>query len=210
MSARAKAGAGVREAVAGLQRLRTTVASLPARLSWAFAGAVHRIGWGGVAGCVLILLGTAALLYSSLHLEAVVERDRERLSRTIAEKRTRIQPISEAMQSPVARLEQFYGEFPLVGDIPGSLGIVVRLAAAHDLALDQGQYRLGAEAAGPLLRYEMKLPVRGSYRQIRAFVEELLVEVPSFALDGVEFKREAVGDASLDAAIEFSLYVRAR
>lgn len=197
-------------ALAALRGTRSALASVPARLSWLFAGILHKVGWGGVGGAALIVVGTAALLYSSVHLDAVVERDRQQLNRTIAENRKRPQPIAETQQSPVARLEQFYGEFPLVADIPASLGVVVRLAAVHGLALDQGQYRLGAEAAGPLLRYEMKLPVRGSYRQVRAFVEELLVEVPAFALDGVEFKRDAVGDAALDAAIAFSLYVRAR
>lgn len=204
MNARATA------ALAALQTMRSIVLSLPARLSWAFAGVLHRIGWLGIAGVALILLGIATLLFSSLHLEPVVERDREGLAQALADTRSRPRPITEERQSPGARLEQFYGDFPVVADIPATLGTLVTLAAANGLALEQGQYRLGAEPAGSLLRYEMKLPVRGSYRQIRGFVEAVLVEVPSYALDGIEFKREAVRDTALDAVLDFSLYVRAR
>jgi hypothetical protein len=60
------------------------------------------------------------------------------------------------------------------------------------------------------MRYQMKLPVRGTYRQLRQFIEQALAQLPSLALDGVEFRREAVGAAGLESGVEFSLYVRPR
>ncbi len=188
--------------------LLAAVRTLPARLSWSGGGVLHRIGWSGVAGMLLGAAGIAALLFAGLHLEPAVQSDRDQLARVIAEQRDRPGAATELPASPTQRLEAFYGGFPAVADIPAGLGRLVKLAAADGLALEQGQYRLAAEAAGPLLRYEMKLPVRGTYRQVRRFVEAALVDAPYLALDRIEFRREAVGDAALEASVEFSLYVR--
>ncbi|MBC7779050.1 MAG: hypothetical protein H7125_02995 [Proteobacteria bacterium] len=192
-------------------RLRNGAATLVPRMTWAIAGVVHRLGWIGLGGVALLVLGVAVVLYSQLHLEPMLELERSSLEREVEARKG--QPsivITERQSAPTTRLETFYEAFPDTAQIPNVLGVLVKLASRHQLKLEQGQYRLAPEAGGPLLRYQVKLPITGAYPQLRTFVEDVLHEVPSFALDSVQFRRESIGAPALDAEVEFSLYVRAR
>ena len=79
-------------------------------------------------------------------------------------------------------------------------------AAAQKLVLEQGEYRLSSDKTGKLARYQVTLPVKGSYLQIRQFVDQALIDVPVATLDDINFKREAIGATQLEARIKFTLY----
>jgi len=68
---------------------------------------------------------------------------------------------------------------------------------------------LSPDKTGKLARYQVTLPVKGSYVQIRQFVDQALIDVPVAALDDINFKREAIGATQLEARIKFTLYVGA-
>jgi hypothetical protein len=51
------------------------------------------------------------------------------------------------------------------------------------------------------------LPVTGEYRQIRAFLTELSAEIPALALENVQFSRQNVSDAAVEARIRLALYL---
>lgn len=57
------------------------------------------------------------------------------------------------------------------------------------------------------MRYEMILPVRGSYPQIRAFIADALEAVPAIALVDVIIKREDIKVGKLDVRLSMSLYL---
>ena len=57
--------------------------------------------------------------------------------------------------------------------------------------------------------YEVDLPVKGSYVQIRKFIVKVLNAMPSAALEEVSFKRESVGSGELEARIRFTIYMSA-
>ena len=53
----------------------------------------------------------------------------------------------------------------------------------------------------------MTLPVSGSYEQVRGFIAAALRDVPSLALDDIEFQREKIGDAQLETKVNMTLYL---
>jgi hypothetical protein len=75
------------------------------------------------------------------------------------------------------------------------------------VALDSGEYRLSRTAGERLARYEITLPLKGSYAQIRGFVADVLAAVPAAVLDEVNLRREGVDSARLDARVRLTLYV---
>lgn len=195
---------------ARLASLRKLLASLPPRAAWTFAGVVHSVGWAGVAGILLMVAGAAGLVYSGAWLEPALDRERTAVAEAARQSKALPAPAADVRPPPSARLDQFHAEFPAVAEIPVAIGAVLKIATGHGMSLDQGQYRLVGDPGGPMMRYQITLPVRGSYRQLRAFVEQALAELPALALDGVEFRREAVGAAQLESVVEFSLYVHPR
>lgn len=84
----------------------------------------------------------------------------------------------------------------------------VQVAAAHNgLSLEKGEYRLLRDAQFPLARYQITLPVSGSYAQVRGFVNEVLDRVPSAALEDLTMKRESIGAPQLESRVRLVLFL---
>ena len=68
------------------------------------------------------------------------------------------------------------------------------IGTATGVAMQSGNYRT-QQAAGRLERYELQLPVSGSYAQIRDFLNRALAEIPALSLDQMTLRRDGRNDA---------------
>ena len=84
---------------------------------------------------------------------------------------------------------------------------MVKAATQQGLELSGADYRMEREKEIKLARYEMVLPVRGQYAQVRGFVAEALRAVPAMSLADVAVKREGVASDLLDVNLKFNLYL---
>ncbi|WP_310614502.1 hypothetical protein [Limnohabitans sp.] len=127
------------------------------------------------------------------------------------------------------QLGAFYEYFPAESQMVAILAKLHDAAPRRNLSLPQGEYRLigagsgsslssglassgQASSAGPrnlLMRYEIVLPVKGNYQDIRGYVSDVLMEQPGIALDALTFTRENNARVGVDAELHFTLYVRA-
>ncbi|MBV8125076.1 MAG: hypothetical protein JO370_13495 [Paucibacter sp.] len=84
-------------------------------------------------------------------------------------------------------------------------------ATAHESGIDlgAGEYRWAREAHAETDRYQVRLPVKGSYASIRGFCEQVLVKLPFASLDDFSLKRESIGDAEVEAQLQFSFHLHA-
>ena len=57
------------------------------------------------------------------------------------------------------------------------------------------------------MRYQFTLPVRGTYPQIRKFVDGALADVPALSLDSIQFERRKIGDATVDAKLKLVVFL---
>lgn len=165
------------------------------------------LGWPGVLGLAL-LVGAASVYLTVVQDKTtrLAELKRESASLKSRIERTAKSGIPET--GSVEELNKFYGFFG--GTLLTEwLNKLYAAAAAQNLTLEQGEYRLSPDKTGKLARYQITLPVKGSYVQIRQFVDQALIDVPVAALDDIDFKREAIGATQLEARIKFTLYVRA-
>jgi hypothetical protein len=106
-------------------------------------------------------------------------------------------------------LRRFYGLLPPVERLNEELERIYTLAQAARLDLMQGEYRLEKRSAGPVA-YRITLPVRGSYAQVRSFLDAVLREVPIASVDGLRFERKRIADSQLDAQLRLTLHFRPR
>ena len=107
------------------------------------------------------------------------------------------------------QLAAFYDYFPAEGQMVEILARLHDAAPRRNLSLPQGEYRLVGGTSQPLMRYEMVLPVKGNYQDIRGYVSDVLMEQPGIALDALTLMRENNTRVGVDAELHFTLYVRA-
>ena len=104
-------------------------------------------------------------------------------------------------------LQVFYEFFPNIDSTPFWINEVVQSAAEHTVEISGTEYRMVREKDIKLARYEMRVPVRGRYAQVRGFIADALRAVPPMALVDVAIKREGVDSELLDANLKFNLYL---
>lgn len=162
------------------------------------------IGAVGTIGLVLLACAPPAwwLLVQRPHQEAADIRV------DIARLRTRRIGAAERAAEPTAQaqLERFRAAFPDAATMPAALTELSRLAGANRVVLASGDYRLAEERPLGMLRYEVRYPVKGAWRDVFMLLAALLNEVPNLALDEVVFKRESQGAAEVDAQLRLSLF----
>jgi hypothetical protein len=110
---------------------------------------------------------------------------------------------------PTGQLEKFHHFFSIQGSAQNALLQLFAIAAAQKLSLDQADYQFVRDRELKLARYNITLPVKGSYSQVRAFVAQALNDVPNLALENIAFNRQKIEDASIEAQLHFTLYLSA-
>ena len=104
-------------------------------------------------------------------------------------------------------LQVFYDFFPRSDSSPFWINELDKLAKNRGVEVSRGDYRLVLEKEAKLARYEIQLPVRGSYPQLRAFIADALQAVPALALASVVIKRENIQTGRIDANLGMHLYL---
>jgi hypothetical protein len=116
-------------------------------------------------------------------------------------------PAGQVKLDDSQALQVFYEFFPRSDSSPYWINELDNIARKRGAELSRGDYRLILEKGSKLARYEIQLPVRGSYPQIRAFIADALQAVPALALVDITFKREATQSGRLDVRLGMHLYL---
>ncbi len=109
--------------------------------------------------------------------------------------------------SPSAQLASFYAYFNTDDRLTDSLAKVYAVARSLGLEMKRADYRLNSQPGRKLDRYQMTVPIQGSYTAIRAFVTAVLRAQPTMALEQVQFQRKDIGDPIVDAQVSFTFYL---
>lgn len=170
--------------------------------------ALRQLGWPGVVA-LLVLLGTALFHVTvtvplQARLEQLQGQQREQ-ERDIARLH---QSASKPQASPELRLARFYQSFPPRESAPFWLEKIYAAAEAQTLTLPKGEYKISPDQSGRLWRYEISLPVSGSYARLRAFLSQVLQDNPAAALADLRFKRESIGQDQVEATIRLVVLLR--
>ena len=150
---------------------------------------VDHIGLAGVAAIVML---AAAAAFSSFVLRPLEQRGalmQERLSQKAPPAETgKVAAVYEFLKKP----EETTDWLAKLHGIGTATGVELRSAT----------YRT-RETEGRIERYEIVLPVTGSYAQIRDFLKRALAEIPVMSLDSLSLKRK---DDSIQAEMRLTLH----
>lgn len=176
------------------------------RLAWAARRWRQSVGWPLAIGCSALV---ACLLVYILEIVPLAARlDTQQESLAALQSRGEARSDLRSTRPATEQLTAFYAFFPASEVVPEVLGRLFEGAARENLAVPQGEYRQSHEVAGRLTRYELILPLKGSYPGLRRFIAQALRDTPSLSLQGVTFNRQGAGEIGVEAQVRFALYVR--
>ena len=111
---------------------------------------------------------------------------------------------------PAADLDAFYRSFPADEALTDLLAKLHRIGDAHGLALQQADYHAVEDGGRRLGQYRISIPVPATYPQLKAFLAEALGDMPNLSLDQLSVQKRAVGEATVEVQMQFTLYLRQR
>lgn len=180
------------------------------RLAWVLR---WHLGWAGNAGLALLLLS----LLLALGLAWPRSMALQQLQRDVAAMH-KAMPQHQGQwidRSPQASLNTFYQFLPAEQEANALLSQLLQLAEHHGLAPEKVDYSLQRETAAHFSRYQLNIPLRGSYRDIRRFMAAALNSTPALALNEINFKRleddlnagPGQAQAEVEAKLRLTLYL---
>ncbi|KAA0959336.1 GspMb/PilO family protein [Pseudomonas sp. ANT_H12B] len=108
---------------------------------------------------------------------------------------------------PQRQLDDFRSKLPSQPQATVAIDKIYALAAQERITLARGEYSLGIDPKTHLARYQILLPVRGTYPQLRRFLHALLGQLPAVVVEDVEFQRKKIADTDLTGRIRMTLYL---
>ncbi len=168
------------------------------------------LGWPGMAG--IGLMTACAAFYFSTIQEAQEKFATARVGALAIEDQLKLAGHGQGpdMHAPEEQVAQFYRMFPRDSDLPQCLEKIFSSAESQGIGLDRGEYKVIRDKEGGLVRFQMTFPVKGSYPSIRKYLSSLMADMPTLSLQQVKFKRQKVGDATVEANINLVLFLLER
>ncbi len=166
---------------------------------------IEQLGWPGKVA-IALFAGVAIFIQAALR---PLEIENQRLDKSL-ERATKQLPSANSSlirtASPSAKLAAFYQFFRREEVTTDWLAKLHAVAEGSGVEMRIAEYQL-VKGPGKLDRYEIALPLAGDYAQIRAFLENALLQIPVLSLDQVNFRRKRVNDLSVETDIRFTLHM---
>lgn len=164
-----------------------------------------QLGAPGLAALALLAGAVLFLVIAVKPLEARNEQLEKQLARTLRQDPASGYSLPRA-SVPAAQLVAFYQFFESERTANDWLARLHAIGREAGVEFRSAGYRM-RDTGTRVERYEIALPVTGSYAQIRAFLESALAEIPVLSLDQVSFSKQNVSEPWVQAELRLSLHL---
>jgi Tfp pilus assembly protein PilO len=155
----------------------------------------------GATGMAAIVLFVAAALFMSLVLQPLKEKNR-----LLAAKAEMVDNRAAPVANTGEKLAAVYDYLRKPEQTTDWLAKLYAIGKATGVELAQASYKTQS-ASGKLERYEIVVPLAGSYTQMREFLKRALAEIPVLSLDQISLKRENRRDGTVQAELRLTLHM---
>jgi hypothetical protein len=163
-------------------------------------------GWLLVAG-LLFLLVAVALQYLGVDVaSAQVAQLRSETAALRQQAARKPDPAETAARQNAA----FYAALPTTAGGLESVALIHHSASENQVQISTADYRMLPQGNTQLLRYQITLPARASYVALRAWMADVLNQMPGAVLEELTFKREEAESDEVQALLRLTLIMRAR
>jgi hypothetical protein len=164
-----------------------------------------------LAAGILVVVMAGSLAWTLNAVWAIERAQEARAAQAKQKAQVVTAPEPAAVPAPVQapdNLAAFYGALGARGSAEQQVKTLFGLATKSGLVLRQGEYKPGYDRNAKVYTYQVTLPVKGSYAAIWQFAMAALRTIPFASLDEITFHRDAIGDATVDARLKLTLYLR--
>jgi hypothetical protein len=165
---------------------------------------VERLGRSGIAGLALLVFSTVFVLSTS----AALRTELHALRVTVARDSATALHAGGIAATPAAQLDGFLRGLPRRSDLPRVTAQLFDQSKKAGIELERGTYELLPAVAGRLARYRISYPVKGTYPEVRRFIDGSLLAVPALALESLRVERSSVADPRITADLRFVVMLR--
>ena len=153
----------------------------------------------GLMGLVALLVFAGAGIFFTTVLQPLKDKHR------VLEARASVASPAPAAQSTekLAAVYQYLNKPETTTDWLAKLYAIGR---ATGVELQSASYKSAAATGGRLERYEIVVPLTGSYTQMRDFLKRSLAEIPVLSLDQITLKRESRREGTVQAELRLTLH----
>ena len=155
----------------------------------------------GTTGMAAIVLFVGAALFMSLVLQPLKEKNR-----VLAAKAEMVDNRAAPVANPGEKLAAVYDYLRKPEQTTDWLAKLYAIGKATGVELAQASYKTQS-ASGKLERYEIVVPLAGSYTQMREFLKRALAEIPVLSLDQISLKRENRREGTVQAELRLTLHM---
>ena len=92
-------------------------------------------------------------------------------------------------------------------ELSDALRMIYKLARDRGMVVEDSQFQVSAEGHAGLHRQQITLPLSASYPTTKAFLLDVLVQLPSVSLDQIQIKRDGVSQGQPETQIRFSIWI---
>jgi Tfp pilus assembly protein PilO len=157
----------------------------------------------GSLGLASLVLFSAAAAFHLMVVKPLEARNKELSARV-----SRQGPTADSAQpsSAADKVTAVYRFLQKDEETTDWLAKLYGIGTATGVQLKSANYRT-QKTAGRIVRYEIALPVAGSYPQIRDFLQRSLAEIPVMSIDQLTLKRESRNDGAVHAELRLTLHL---
>jgi Tfp pilus assembly protein PilO len=181
---------------------------------WLLRRCVRHLGLIGLVGIFILLICSLLLMTNILPKNLEISASKSKLAQAQIKNAMREQGLefsgepAPSISTTTQDVAEFYKLFPSGVTLPSQIELIEKMALKQKIVLNRGDYKLTKAKQGQLMRYEIILPLAGSYTQIRQFIVAVLQRMPALALSDMQIKRENVATPTVQARLVFTLFLQ--
>ena len=154
----------------------------------------------GLMGLVALLVFAGAGVFFTLVLQPLKEKSR------VLEARASVSTPGQPAAQSTEKLRAVYDYLNKPESTTDWLAKLYAIGRATGVELQSASYKSAAASGGKLERYEIVVPLTGSYTQMRDFLKRSLAEIPVLSLDQITLKRESRREGTVQAELRLTLH----
>lgn len=171
-----------------------------ARLTWQLWTHRQTAWWMPPVALLLAAVALTLFVLSPLRHDVAVLK-----ARAAAAEARRTQPAAVTL-SPATLEPQIDRLLPEEAPPTRLLERLFALAAQHDLQLRRGEYKAGQLQPIGVDSVQITLPLQGDYAQLRAWIADVLAEMPQASIERLALRRDDLVQRRLDADVMITLW----
>lgn len=167
---------------------------------------LRRLGWQAALGLGLVLASMALfgfMVYPAMQTHQAESARVLSLQCYVKQHPVALKPVAP----PLGLEQQFYAILPTQKEANRELAQILYAVDQVGLSVNGVEYS-AQPYANAMVKYQIKLPVQGTYTQVRQLINLVFAALPSLALTNVDFRRDDIASDVINTNLYFTLYLR--